>query len=580
DAWKPAVEQVVTELRQALEQGFAPEEVAEASKALLARLGQAADAVAGRPSLGLAMRIAMTLGRGRQAVAPAAERDLAARLLPGIEPAEVDKALQDLVHLDRGLILLTLPETKGADLPTSDALRAAWKTALETPLDPRAKQAAPGKILAKDPEPGKVASRTQNADLGVTTLVLENGVRVHVKPLDSVDTVQVRVRLFGGVPEETATNRGITEAAALAFTPGKAATRTLSPTDVSRYLAAREVRVGGGSNNVSLRLDVRGKAEQLPEGLRLAYLLLTQGKVDTESLAAWRRETLLQLEEVVDSVPMQARIGMRRAATGGDVRFALPTKAQIEAIDRETAEAWLDRILTQAPIEVAIVGRIEPDAAERLARTWFGSLPKRPDRWDATRARRRVEPPEGPIVEDVKVPTVTPLAVVLLGWRGVGRNETDAQLALVHAATILSSRLLRGVREERGLTYSIQSGYRFTDYSGLDGLLVRFTADPAKAADAAEVAKKIVLDFAAQGPTDEELRTVERQFRNQIDTEIQQPGFWISALDRLHANGRTLEDLAYRLARLRRIDREAVVKTLNAIVKDKRFARVIAAPGK
>lgn len=578
DQWPQALKQAVEEIRRFRQYGIAGQELKRAKDAVRAEIEQAAQTAGDVPAMGVAMQLNEALSWGRPPMSAAQRRDLAARLLPGIEVEEVVAAFRNQINPANALVLLILPEKEGVRTPAKQGVLRIVLEALVTKVEKRAIRADVGTILEKDPEPGAVTSRVHDETFGVTSLTLENGVRVHIKPMPNVEAVHVQINLIGGLVEESARNRGITEAAAVAFESGRLATKHHAPADLSLYLEPLQVNVSGGVGDAAVALNVWGTADALPAGLRLAHLLLKEPRVDPVALENWRRELEPKLAQLKVSIPLQGLLTLRSIASGGDVRLALPTMEDYAKITPEAAQAWLDRLVSEAPIEIAIAGGIETAEAERLARVFFGSLPKRPDRGAEIRALRKVKTIKGPVVKNVGIETVTPVAMVLLGWRGVSSDDAPRQIVLAHAGTILTTRLLRVVREEKGLTYSIGSGYQITEYEGLDGLLVQFTTAPAKATEAAKVAKEVVLALAKDGPTDDEITSTERQMANALDEQMQLPAFWLLALSKLHANGRTLDDMKARLAALRKMDRELLLETLGKVLVDERLAQVIVKP--
>jgi zinc protease len=578
DEWQTALTQVVEEIRRFREHGVVGEELVRAKDAMRAEAEQAAATAGDMPGMSVAMALNDAIADGRPPLSLAQAHELAVDLLPGVTAEEVVAAFREQIDPAHTLVLLVLPEKEGVEAPDKDQVLATLKKALATKVEPREARTAVTAILERDPEPGDVTARSHHEKLGVTELVLANGIRVRIKPLPDTDEVHVRVNLMGGLVEEKAGVRGITEAAALAFESGRLSTKNLSPTDISLFLESRQVNVVGGVEGVAVNLSVSGTTEAIPDGLRLAHLLLKEPAVDAAALESWKRELPPKLAQLKVNIPMQGLLTLRSVASGGDVRMALPSMADYEKITLDAAQAWLEHLVREAPMEVVISGGIAVAEGERLARIFFGSLPDRPDRNDEIHALRKVQLVKGPLVKEVGIQTITPVAMVLFGWRGASLDDAPRQIALSHAGTILTTRLLKEVREEKGLAYSIGSGYQFTDFEGLDGILVQFAAAPAKAAEAAKIAKDVALAFAEEGPTQEEITAAERQMVNVLEEQMQSAQFWLAVLGKLHANHRSLEEVQARLDALRTVDREFFAKTLKEILVDERFVQVIVKP--
>lgn len=71
------------------------------------------------------------------------------------------------------------------------------------------------------------------------------------------------------------------------------------------------------------------------------------------------------------------------------------TVEQLERLTMRSAQAWLDRIVATAPIEVSIVGDIQLDDAMELARNYLASLPRRAPMSPERAASFRAVPPPG-----------------------------------------------------------------------------------------------------------------------------------------------------------------------------------------
>ena len=98
------------------------------------------------------------------------------------------------------------------------------------------------------------------------------------------DSVMVTVRFVGGVFDETAETAGYTMGGALALSPGTAATRRLSASQISDLMTGKKVGYGGGPSEGGLGFQLAGSPEDLEDGLRLMHVLLTEPKIDRRAV--------------------------------------------------------------------------------------------------------------------------------------------------------------------------------------------------------------------------------------------------------------------------------------------------------
>jgi zinc protease len=141
----------------------------------------------------------------------------------------------------------------------------------------------------------------------------------------------------------------------------------------------------------------------------------------------------------------------------------------------------------------------------------------------------------------VKVDTVTPKGVAFAGFAAAeGKNTADSR-ALDLASLILSSRLVKQVREELAIVYSINAG-NTPSWIYEDG--GRFTSgapcDPTNAVRVATEVHKIFKEFAEKGPTADELANSKKQIANNLDTSMREPTYWWGILRNMDLRHRNL----------------------------------------
>ncbi len=179
-----------------------------------------------------------------------------------------------------------------------------------------------------------------------------------------------------------------------------------------------------------------------------------------------------------------------------------------------------------------------------LVQKYLGSLPSREPISDKLFAdKRQVKRPVGPLSVTKTVPSQTNQAVVLDGFFGPDQsNLRDSRLMQI-AARALSTRMTKVIREEKQLVYSI--GASFQPGRALPGYGVFQAAaptDPAKADQLGPALEALYNDFAKNGPTEEELATIRKQFANLMDEQMKDTTFWMSRLSELAYRNQNIKD--------------------------------------
>jgi zinc protease len=541
--WRTMLKDLGIALQRARLHGFTEREVQDARVALLADAEEGVRREATRQAREVLRQLNGDVTRGSRPMSAAQKQALLQRLLPGITAHEVSRAFAAAFDPSRAMFMAELPASD--EVPSEAQFLALGRAAVAVRPGKPVDVARATTLLAAVPRGGAVAESLPHTASGVTSMWLDNGVRVHHRHMDQrKNEASVAITLAAGPIQEMAANRGITEAALRAW--DRPATSLLSSTQIRDLMTGAKVRVRGAATGDTVTLTISGDAAELERGVQLAYLLLTDPLIEQPALEQWRDAEVQRINQRKRQ-PMQVLMDTSAAAIypPGEVRARSLTVEQVRAITRPAAQAWLRRLITEAPIEVAVVGDVDRDTATRLAATYLGALPGRPRISDKTLADLRAMPrPQGPINLSESIEVLTPQAAVLAGFFGADlRDVRDTRLLNV-ASRVLTTRMTKSIREERQLVYSIgASSEPAVVYPGFGLFAAIAPTDPGKAPALATAIEEMFADFAKGGPTSDELVVVRKQMANLLDETLKTPNFWLSRLSTLDYRALGLDDL-------------------------------------
>lgn len=532
------------DLARARLHGFSDREIEDARATMIA---QAENAVRQEPTLparALLNRINGAVNSGEPIMNAAQRLDLLRRLLPSITAAEVAEAFR--ANFDSANVAFVLQAPSNAPgLPSESEWLSLGQQALSVKPAKRADDERAASLLKEIPAGGKAVETKVHQGTGVTSVWFDNGVRMHHKHNDNrKDEVSIVVTLAGGQIEESAENRGITDAAALAWS--RPATRHLSSTQVRDFMTGKKVRINGGSGADTLSLSISGGPADLEPGVQLAYALLTEPRVEEQILRQW---TQMQSQVIAarrtNASAMAAEALVDSLYPPGEVRPRPLTTAQVQALTAPAAQAWLERLIKTAPIEIVVVGDMPADAAVALVGKYFGSLPKR-ERIGASTLddKRAITPKPGPIDASLAIESQTPQGFVLNGFVGTDIDNIADARALQLAARVLSTRMTKVLREEKQLVYSMTAASRpGAEYPGFGLFTAQASTDPRRGDELAAALEEMYAAFAKDGPTAEELDIARRQIINQLDEQMKEPNFWTQRLAAIDYRGLKMDDI-------------------------------------
>ena len=541
--WRTMLKDLGIVLQRARLHGFTEREVQDARVALLADAEESVRRESTRPAREVLRQLNGDVSRGTRPMSTAQKLALLQRLLPGITAREVSDAFAAAFAPRRAIFMAELP---GSDeVPSEGQFLALGRVAVAVTPGKPADVARVTTLLATLPRGAAVVESVLHPASGVTSMWLDNGVRVHHRSMDQrKNEASVAITLAAGPIQETAANRGITEAALRAW--DRPATSRLSSTQIRDLMTGAKVRVRGAATGDTVTLTVSGDADELERGLQLAYLLLTDPLIEQPALEQWKDAEVQRINQR-KSQPMQVLVDTSVAAIypPGEVRAKALTVEQVRAITRPSAQAWLRRIITEAPVEVAVVGDVDRDTATRLTARYLGALPARPRISDKTLADlRAIRRSQGPISMAESIEVLTPQAGVLAGFFGADlRDVRDTRLLNV-ASRVLTTRMTKTLREERQLVYSIGASLEpAVVYPGFGLFAAIAPTDPGKAPALATAIEEMFAGFAKDGPTPDELAVAKKQMANFLDETLKTPNFWLTRLSTLDYRALDIDDL-------------------------------------
>src|SRR5262249_28221699 len=137
------------------------------------------------------------------------------------------------------------------------------------------------------------------------------------------------------------------------------------------------------------------------------------------------------------------------------------------------------------------------------------------------------------------------------------------------------------IREKRGLAYSPYcSASPSMAYKGTGYIGAVLQTDPEKAATAATIASDLMQTFMKDGPTEAELDAVRKQFKNSLDTQLKEPGYWVRVLNDLDYRGTKLSDVKEVAEKFGSYTRDDIMEVLKRYMTSERQIQVIATPKK
>ncbi len=543
--WKEMIAEAASDLQRARLHGFTQREIDDIKREMVSQ----AERGVSQESTMLAARILQSMNgsiaQGDTLTSAKQELELLNKLLPTIGKEEIGTLFAQHFDMSSVVFVAEFPSEMAGGVPSESDVIAEGKKALEAKPSAEAEESRPTALLSKVPTPGTIAEESEHAATKVTSGWLDNGVRFHYRFMDySKDSASITISMAGGSIAETPANRGIAELAGLAW--AKPATSTLTSTNIRDIMNGKKARAGGGVGLDTMTVSASGSPTDMEPAMQQAYLMLTDPVVEKSAFDQWKIRQLRGVEErkkVIDGVFFEVLASTIYPET--EVRTRPLTADEINKQTPEASQKWLRDAIATAPIEVTIVGDISKQEAMKLLTTYIGSLPKRERITSSTLdSLRHIARPTGPRTVEKTVDTETDKANVAVGFYGCDMSNVTDRRNLVIGSRIVSTRMLKLIREEEALAYSPRASFRpGVEFPGFGTFAMITQTNPTKIPRLLELTWKLYDDFAKDGPSEEEMTTVKKQMANELDEQMRQPQFWQAQTALTTYRGSNLDDV-------------------------------------
>ena len=338
---------------------------------------------------------------------------------------------------------------------------------------------------------------------------LKNGARVYFVESRDLPMVALNVVFDAGSARDPQGRNGLSMLADRLLNQG---TAQLNANQIAERFEGLGAEFDAGSDRDMASLSLRSLSDRklLDPALDVLAQLIAAPAYPAASLERERARALLGLKQAAESPDDVANKAFFAQLYKGHP-YALPpegSESGLKTVTREDLVRFHDQYYVGRNTVLALIGDISRHQAQRIAERVVGQLP-------AGEA-----PPPLPKVVDVAPATGAERVIahpstqsnILIGEIGMRRNDPDFYPLylgnFILGGSGLVARLSQEVREKRGLSYSVYS--YFIPLREPGPFMLGLQTKNSQRGEALAVARRTLAEFAAKGPTPEELAAAKK----------------------------------------------------------------------
>jgi len=429
---------LVTEVERARRHGFTESELERAKTGVLRYYEQAYDERDNADSGRLAEEFIRNYLTDETIPGIAVEYGLVDAMMPTITVEEINETVATLISDENRSVIVTAPEKEDVALPDEDGLAGIIEEVMASAIDPYVDEVVEGVLMETLPEPVEIVEESSVPELGVTEIVLANGVRVLMKPTDFMEEEVVFLATSPGgsslVPDED-----YPEAGTITAVVSESGVGSFDQTALLKLLAGKSLSVSPYIDDLNEGFTGQAATEDLETLFQMIHLYVTEPRADEEIFEVFRNQVRAELENRLLSPFSALQDAWYESLYSSSIREMPLSLEVIEGLDLARGfEIYQERFADLGDFTFVFVGNFEIETLSALSQRYLGTLPTtdRDEKWQ----NLLDDPPSGVIDRSV-YKGQEGQSIALVVFHGLADDASQEKRVLVRAlADVLAGR--------------------------------------------------------------------------------------------------------------------------------------------
>ena len=457
------------------------------------------------------------------------EYQIANSVAPNLPLEMFNEMLGDYaMECDTNFVFLAMyPEKEGEVLPTAEEFKQAVLAGTNAETEAYVDNVKNEPLIQKLPKKGAIASETP-ADFGYTKMTLKNGVNIYYKQTDFNNSQVLLVGHSNGgtslIDDKDWVNANLVNQVMNSCGWGN-----FTATELEKKLAGKQVTLSCTLGQMSENFSGSTTPKDIRTLFELLYLTFRPVKDDPESYESTMQMLRSSLENA-EKVPMTAfRDSLTKTVYGDKLRAKNLKLADLEQADyAKIKQIYTERFQKHGvnDFDFFVTGAFDLDSLREMSVQYLGALPKVKGKRE-TWVDRDVNPLPGERVCRFNRAMETPQATLVEILAGEMPYSMKDDVTADALGSVLDQMLLKTIREEAGLAYSVSAGATMSKTDREEYLLqVYCPFQPAKCDSVFMLINEGFEDVAKNGVDEKKLNDFKQFTLKEYKDNQRNNGYW------------------------------------------------------
>lgn len=572
-----AVKTLVAETERARKFGFTLTELERAKQATLVQMQNAYNERDKTNSANFVRQYSQHFLTGEAVPGIDYEYNFIANNINKIGIADMNALTAQFISDQNRVIIIEAPDKDKDKLPNQQTV-LSWVNAAGTNVTAYVDNVTSRPLMEKAPERGKIASETADEAIGTTTLVLENGLTVILKPTQfKNDQVLINGYSFGGT--SLASDADFTSANLAAPIIGSSGIADFNQGQLDKMLAGKNVNVSPYIGDATQGISASASPKDFETAMQLINLYFTQPRKDAD---IWKGN-ISQTRSVLANRGLDPgsvyQDTVSAVLSNYNMRSMVTTLANLNAASLDKAYSFYkDRFADASGFTFTLVGNFDVDVIKPYIQSYLGSLP-------STRKKEKykdlgVHPPAGQLTKTVYKGLDDKSTVQLVFSGTYDYNETN-NIQMDALEEVMNIKLTERLREQESGVYA--PGVRITYNkipAGRYTVSIYFTCGSANVDKLIAATMDEISKLKLNGATPADIQKFIAEEARSTQVQLKENVFWAGYLGGSSQNAENPDDILRHVSNLEQITVESTKQTATKYLNTTNLIKLILMPEK
>ncbi len=557
--------------------GFTKTEFDRAKKSLLAQYEKMAAESDKTESAGFAEEFIRNFLEKESIPGIKKENEYVKTFVPEISIEEINALAKKWITDKNMAVLVLVKEGENIKIPTESELLDIIKASKTKKYEAYVDLTSNTPIMATKPVAGKVITKTENKDFGITELTLANKVKVILKPTDFKND-EILFTAFAPGGRSAFPDNEIMAAAFMASVMNTSGFADFDMIALNKALAGNTAKLRLVSGDLNHGLSGNSSPKDFETLLQLNHQYFTSARKDSNAFKTFVSMVENQIKFMSANPEMAFYDKLSELTSSNNPRvFNIPKVEKVKSLTLDqTYNVYQKMFKTANDYTFVIIGNFEIDKIIPLIETYLGSLPVSTEKrsW----IDRKIEFPKGKTEAAVNKGK-EPKSSVALAFNGSATWNDKNNIISRLLSQALSIKLRESMREDQGGVYGVRANIGLTKFpKATYDINVSWGCSPENVDKLVNTVFEEMKKIADNGPTDVDIEKSKETLIKERETQVKENQYWLEYIKNRTFMGEKLLSLEQVQSIVKQITKSDLQKAAKSYFTPDHYVKVVLMP--